>query len=144
MTWVNETSLSTGSALPPAGLFLVVGECRDPPQPQFIRDWKKAAVHPLLSTGTAHTYIGSTLFNLLLQGEALRQSESWLHGEPSIQEVMSDPIVHLVMRRDGLTPENVWAVIEAASIKLQLKPEEVAHIGGKGAGSEVMDLQGRW
>ena len=100
------------------------------------------AVHPLLSTGTAHTYIGSIPFNLPLQGEALHQSESWLHGEPSIQEVMSDPIVHLVMRSDGLTPESVWAVIEAASVKLQLKPEEVAHIGGKGAGSEVMDFAG--
>jgi len=119
-----------------------VCECHDPPQPQFIRDWKKAAVHPLLSTGTAHTYIGSIPFNLPLQGEALHQSESWLHGEPSIQEVMSDPIVHLVMRSDGLTPESVWAVIEAASVKLQLKPEEVAHIGGKGAGSEVMDFAG--
>jgi hypothetical protein len=39
---------------------------------------------------------------------------------------MSDPIVYLIMRRDGLTPESVWAVIEAASIKLQLKPKEVA------------------
>ncbi len=47
----------------------------------------------------------------------------------------------LALRRDGLTPESVWAVIEAASVKLQLKPEEAAHIGGKGAGSEVMDLQ---
>ena len=83
-------------------------------------------MHPLLSTGTAHTYIGSTLFNLLLQGEALRQSESWLHGEPSIQEVMSDPIVHLVMRRDGLTPESVWAVIQTASVKLQMKSKEAA------------------
>ncbi len=93
--------------------------------------WKKVAVHPLLSTGTTHTYIGSILFNLPLQGEPLHQSEAWLHGEPSIQEVMSDPIVHLVMRRDGLTPESVWAVIQAASVKLQVKPEEVADFGVK-------------
>ncbi len=63
---------------------------------------------------------------LLLQGEPLHQSESWLHGEPSIREVMSDPLVHLVMRRDGLTPESVWAVIQAASVELQVKPREVA------------------
>ena len=75
-------------------------------------------MHPLLSTWTAHTYTGSILFKLPLQGEALRQSESWLHGEPSIREVMSDPLVHLVMRRDGLTPESVWAVIQAASVEL--------------------------
>ena len=83
--------------------------------------------HPLLSTGTAHTYTNSILFNVSLPGRvALRQSESWLHGEPSIQEVMSDPIVHFVMRRDGLTPEIVWAAIQAASIELQVKPKEVA------------------
>ena len=56
----------------------------------------------------------------------MRQSDSWLHGEPSIREVMSDPIIHLVMRRDGLTPEIVWAVIQAASVKLQVKLKEVA------------------
>jgi len=87
---------------------------------------KKVAVHPLLSTWTAHTYISSILFNLPLQGEPLHQSESWLHGEPSIQEVMSDPIVHLVMRRDGLTPESVWAAIQTASVKLQAKSKEAA------------------
>ena len=56
----------------------------------------------------------------------MHQSESWLHGEPSIQELMSDPIVHLVMCRDGLTPEIVWGVIQVASVELQVKPKEVA------------------
>ena len=58
----------------------------------------------------------------------MRQRETWFHGEPSIQEVMSDPLVHLVMRRDGLTPESVWAVIQAASVQLQVKPKEVADL----------------
>ena len=31
--------------------------------------------------------------------------------ELTLQEVMAEPIVHLVMRRDGLTPEDVWAVV---------------------------------
>jgi len=39
---------------------------------------------------------------------------------------MSDPIVHLVMRRDGLTPESVWAAIQTASVKLQAKSKEAA------------------
>lgn len=33
--------------------------------------------------------------------------------EPSLEDVMADPMVQLVMRRDGLTPEDVKAVIEA-------------------------------
>ena len=73
--------------------------------------------------------------------EPLRQSEAWLRGEPSIQELMSDPIIHLVMRRDGLTPEIVWAVIQAASAELQVKPKEVAD-EAKGVGSGVTDLWG--
>ncbi len=56
----------------------------------------------------------------------MHQIEPWLQGEPSIQELMSDPIIHLVMRRDGLTPEIVWAVIQVASVELQVKPKEVA------------------
>ena len=99
-------------------------------------------LHPLLSTWTAHTYTGSSLFNLPFQGgEPLRQSEAWLRGEPSIQKLMSDPIIHLVMRRDGLTPEIVWAVIQAASAELQVKPKEVAD-EAKGVGSGVTDLWG--
>lgn len=33
--------------------------------------------------------------------------------EPSLEDVMADPMVQLVMRRDGLTPDDVNAVIEA-------------------------------
>ncbi len=62
----------------------------------------------------------------------MRESEAWLHGEPSIREVMSDPLVRLVMRRDGLTPESVWAVIQAASVELQVKAKEVANRGSEG------------
>jgi hypothetical protein len=32
--------------------------------------------------------------------------------ELALNEVMAEPIVHLVMRRDGLTPEDIWAVVE--------------------------------
>ena len=29
----------------------------------------------------------------------------WLHGEPSLDDVLSDPVVHAVMRRDGIDAE---------------------------------------
>jgi hypothetical protein len=32
--------------------------------------------------------------------------------ELALNEVMAEPVVHLVMRRNGLTPEDVWAVVE--------------------------------
>lgn len=38
----------------------------------------------------------------------------WRHAgiELALHEVMAEPIVHLVMRRDHLTADDVWAVIE--------------------------------
>lgn len=38
--------------------------------------------------------------------------DNWLLGEPSIHEILSDPIVHLVMRRDNVGPADVWAAID--------------------------------
>jgi len=31
--------------------------------------------------------------------------------EPSLAEVLSDPIVRLVTRRDGLSPDDLWRVV---------------------------------
>ncbi len=53
----------------------------------------------------------------------MRQTEPCFQGEPKLQDVMSDPIVHLVMRRDGLTSETVWAIIREASARLREQPE---------------------
>jgi hypothetical protein len=35
-------------------------------------------------------------------------------NEPALDEVLADPIVHLVMRRDGIGPGEVRAAIERA------------------------------
>lgn len=40
----------------------------------------------------------------------MRRSES-LASEPMLSDVLDDPIVRLIMRRDGLTPEGVLAAI---------------------------------
>lgn len=32
--------------------------------------------------------------------------------EPRLDEILNDPIVHLLMRRDRLTPSDVWGAIE--------------------------------
>ena len=47
-----------------------------------------------------------------------RRFDSWRHGEPSLSEVMADPIVHLVMRRDGLVADQVWPVVREAQSRL--------------------------
>jgi hypothetical protein len=43
------------------------------------------------------------------------QNRAWLNGEPTIDDVMADPIVLLVMRSDGVKPEEVWETIRTVS-----------------------------
>ena len=42
----------------------------------------------------------------------MQYNESDFQGEPTLTEVMSDPMVKLVITRDGQTPEQVWHTIE--------------------------------
>jgi len=39
--------------------------------------------------------------------------------EPSLAEMLSDPVVDSVLRRDGLTPDDVMAVMNDARIRLR-------------------------
>lgn len=34
--------------------------------------------------------------------------------EPPLREVLADPVVHAVMRRDRIGPDEVWAAVRAA------------------------------
>jgi len=49
----------------------------------------------------------------------VRPHDPWRQGEPTLAEAMGDPIVHLLMRRDGLVPEAVWPQMLAASDALR-------------------------
>ena len=46
---------------------------------------------------------------------------AWSVGgvEPALSEVLADPVVHLVMRRDGVSPCELRRVIVAAQGKLR-------------------------
>lgn len=44
--------------------------------------------------------------------------------EPPLCEVLADPLVHLVMRRDGVSPAGLRAVIAAAQTRLGNRPCE--------------------
>jgi hypothetical protein len=39
-------------------------------------------------------------------------------SEPSLSEVMADPIVHAVMRRDGVTDEQLATLLRDASARI--------------------------
>ncbi|CCG41874.1 hypothetical protein [Magnetospirillum molischianum] len=37
--------------------------------------------------------------------------DPWRSGEPALADVLADPIVHLLMRRDGLTADDVLPLL---------------------------------
>ena len=39
--------------------------------------------------------------------------------EPNLSKLLADPIVHLVMRRDGLTTDDVRAAVRLAQVRLR-------------------------
>jgi len=41
------------------------------------------------------------------------------NAEPTVEELLNDPIARLLMRRDGLQPEQVWTCINGARGKLR-------------------------
>jgi len=38
----------------------------------------------------------------LLSEQPVTETANWILGEPSVQEIMVDPVIHAVLRRDGL------------------------------------------
>jgi hypothetical protein len=38
--------------------------------------------------------------------------------EPTLEELLSDPVARLLMARDGLQPEQIWACVGSARRKL--------------------------
>ena len=44
----------------------------------------------------------------------MTRRQGWEQGEPAVEELLSDPIFEFVMRRDGLTRDDVWRAVEVA------------------------------
>jgi hypothetical protein len=53
----------------------------------------------------------------------MQNGKVWLRGEVSLDEMLEDPIVRLVMERDGLDKEAVQSVFLAASARIARKSE---------------------
>lgn len=59
------------------------------------------------------------------QGQA---ADKWARrgAEPALVDVMSDPIVHLLMRRDHLRATDVWLIIEQGRQAVRARRGEAA------------------
>lgn len=57
--------------------------------------------------------------------------QTWGPDEPSLNEVISEPIVAMMMRTDGVTAEALWSVIRAAQTRLQGRTRPVIGHGAE-------------
>ena len=46
----------------------------------------------------------------------------WEAREPALDELLSDPIMDCLLRRDGLTRRDVWRAVKAARNNLRTEP----------------------
>ncbi|MEM7172868.1 MAG: hypothetical protein AAF530_22075 [Pseudomonadota bacterium] len=44
----------------------------------------------------------------------IKANHEWIYGEPQLEDVLKDPIVHQVMLRDGVSPGSVLALAATA------------------------------
>ncbi|MGF1628639.1 MAG: hypothetical protein ACFCUT_04145 [Kiloniellaceae bacterium] len=47
----------------------------------------------------------------LLSEGTITETTPWIFGEPSIEELLRDPLVHAVLLRDGLDPQDLLRAI---------------------------------
>lgn len=47
----------------------------------------------------------------LLSEDPVTETVPWILGEPSIEDLLRDPLVHAVLRRDGLSPQDLLQAI---------------------------------
>lgn len=46
-----------------------------------------------------------------LNENPVTETSPWILGEPSLQDVLGDPVVHAVLRRDGLSTQDLMRAI---------------------------------
>jgi hypothetical protein len=69
----------------------------------------------------------SKVLSTLRRNPELGEAWQWrTRGEPSLREVLNEPIIRLVMLRDGVTPQALQSVIEQAQASARGKAGEPA------------------
>lgn len=54
----------------------------------------------------------------LLSDQPVTETANWILGEPSVEEVLVDPVVHALLRRDGLRLDDLQRAIAFARRRL--------------------------
>jgi hypothetical protein len=60
------------------------------------------------------------------RGAPAPEAHDWTAGEPEIPDLLRDPVIHAVLRRDGLTPQDLADAIARARGRLMPATENDA------------------
>lgn len=55
----------------------------------------------------------------LLNENPVTETFPWIDGEPSVRDLLGDPVVHAVLRRDGLSPQDLMLAIARGRSRLE-------------------------
>lgn len=58
----------------------------------------------------------------LLNETPVTETAPWIVGEPSLQDLLGDPVVHAVLRRDGLSTQDLMRAITRGRHRLAGTP----------------------
>ncbi len=58
-------------------------------------------------------------------GATMQGSERWLSGEPTLDDMLRDPIVRILMEHDGLSEGSVRCVFQDAAKRLRTRSDGV-------------------
>ncbi|KIM00572.1 hypothetical protein CCC_03174 [Paramagnetospirillum magnetotacticum MS-1] len=58
----------------------------------------------------------------MVRAESRQSRNDWVIGEPSIDDVLADEIVHMVMRRDGLDRLENATFIQSVAARINRRP----------------------
>lgn len=56
-------------------------------------------------------------------GATMQSNERWISGEPSLDEMLADPIVRILMAYDGLSEESVRDAFALAAERLRARSD---------------------
>ena len=54
----------------------------------------------------------------------MTMNQAWAEGEPALEDLLSDPIIDVVLRRDGLARCDVWRAVDLARQRLDPETQE--------------------
>jgi len=50
-----------------------------------------------------------------------REASHWISGEPSLQDILHDPLIHAVLKRDGLSLRDLMQAVALGRSRLALQ-----------------------